>query len=301
MKEFMKEIKKIDLHAHVAPNMDLPAPVEWIREDTLLETYDALGIERGVLLPIVSPEGSWFTMPNEHVRAVVERHPDRYSWFCNVDPRGAENTVTSDLSSILMFYKERGAKGLGELTSNLYFDDPKMDNLFSHCEECEMPVLFHISPAPNAYYGAVDEIGLPRLEKMLKKHKNLKFIGHSQPFWAEISGDLNEDIRNTYPKGKVTEGRLAKLMREYPNLHCDLSAGSGANAMRRDPEYAARFLNEFADRIFYGCDICKSRHSFPFEFSDFLEQMRMDGAISEENYVKIVRGNALKLLGLDDQ
>ena len=133
---------------------------------------------------------------------------------------------------------------------------------------------------------------------MLKKHPKLKFIGHSQPFWAELSADITEEFRNRYPKGKVTEGRIAELLRKYDNLYCDLSAGSGANSMMRDPEYAEKFLNEFADRIFFGCDICDAKAAFPFKFSDFLEQMRADGRLKEENYRKICRENAERVLGL---
>ena len=89
-------------------------------------------------------------------------------------------------------------------------------------------------------------------------------------------------------------------MRKYENLYCDLSATSGSNAMMRDPEYAASFIEEFADRILYGCDICQIFNTFQFDFDEFLTQMRADGMISEENYYKIVRGNAIKLLKLDE-
>ena len=102
-------------------------------------------------------------------------------------------------------------------------------------------------------YGIIDELGLPRLEKMLKKHPKLKIFGHSQCFWSEI-GENSEELRNTYPEGKVKNGRLPELLRKYENLYCDLSAGSGANALMRDREHAARFIEEFSDRLLYGCD-----------------------------------------------
>ena len=70
------------------------------------------------------------------------------------------------------------------------------------------------------------------------------------------------------------------------------------NAMTRDPEFAARFLAEFSDRVFYGCDICAAFNTHPFKLDAFLTQLRSEGALSEENYRKIVRGNAERLLGL---
>lgn len=295
----MKEtIKKIDIHAHVANHYRSTPSLIKIDDNELIEMYDKLGIERGVLLPIVSPEGMESPMTNEEIIKSVERHGDRFSWFCNVDPRACSNSPTSKLGKLLEHYKALGAKGVGEITANIYFDDPKTDNLLSCCEELDMPVLFHINPSFVGSYGVVDGLGLPRLEKMLKKHRELTFIGHSAAFWSEISADNTDEIRNGYPKGKVTEGRLATLLRENENLTCDLSAGSGANAMMRDREYAAKFLAEFGDRVMYGCDIGSQANTHPFTFSDFLESMRESGELSEENYRKICRENAERFLEL---
>ena len=161
-----------------------------------------------------------------------------------------------------------------------------------------MPVTIHIAPQFGGGYGIIDEVGLPRIDKMLKKHPKLKLLGHSQPFWAEISGEVTEETRGGYPKGKVREGRLSQLLREHENLYCDLSAGSGMNALRRDPEFAAKFIEEFADRLLYGCDVCATINTHQFEFDAFLTEMRESGMISEENYRKIVRNNAIDLLKL---
>jgi predicted TIM-barrel fold metal-dependent hydrolase len=113
-----------------------------------------------------------------------------------------------------------------------------------------------------------------------------------------MSDDVTEALRNDYPKGKVKEGRLPKLMREYGNLYCDISAGSGANALMRDKEYAARFLEEFADRVLYGCDFCAVTNAHQFKLDKFLDGMVEDGYLTLENYKKIVRENAIKLLKL---
>ena len=300
----MKPIKKIDIHAHTRPFKEI-APVHargesFIHADELIEMYDKLNIEKGVLLPIVSPEYHVFPMTSSDCAYTAHKHPDRFLWFCNIDPRACGNRPDANLTPTLEYYKSLGAKGVGEITSQLYFDDPFMDNLFYHCAACDMPVIIHISPKMGYCYGIVDDIGLPRLEKMLAKHKNLKVLGHSQTFWAEMGNDVTEENRKGYPKGKVTEGRIAELMRKYDNLYCDLSAGSGANALMRDEEYAVKFIAEFADRILYGCDICQVFNTFQYDFDEFLTRLRAEGKISEENYYKIVRGNAIKLLKLEE-
>ena len=297
----MEQIKKIDIHAHVtafpqfAPTF-ADSPYRMVSPEELLDFYDRLGIEKGVLLPGISPECRVDFRTNEAIKWVTEQYPDRFTWFCSIDPRACENSADSNLAYLIEHYKKLGAKGVGELTANLYADDPKMDNLFGQCAAMKMPVTIHIAPR-FGYYGIVDDLGLPRLERMLKKHPDLVILGHSQPFWSEI-GICDAEVRNRYPKGRVEEGRLPWLLREYGNLYCDLSANSGANALMRDREYAASFIEEFADRIYYGCDICMTCNTHPFSFGEFLEDMRQTGEISEENYRKIVRENAIKLLGL---
>lgn len=295
----MEKVRKIDMHAHIIMYPEL-TPFTFPSCEDLIAMYDSLDIEKGLLLPIVSPEGNYVTLSNEEAILAARKYPDRFVWFCNVDPRSMGNRADANLTELLEHYKKLGAKGLGELTSNLYFDDPKMDNLFTHCEACDMPVLFHISPALNAFYGAVDELGLPRLEKMLKKHPNLKFIGHSQAFWSEISADNTVESRHGYPQGPVKPGKITELMRKYDNLYCDLSAGSGANAMTRDVEHAISFLTEFQDRIFYGCDICAVTNKHPYTFREFLDGLCEDGRISETVYRKICRENAVKILKLEE-
>jgi len=298
----MEQIKKIDIHAHSTAfaqyfpkfksnRCTMPSP------ELMIDFYDKLNVEKGVLLPIVSPEAQLAVMSNENCKYIVDTHPDRFLWFCNVDPRAYTNSKDSDLGYLLEHYMSLGAKGVGEMTSNVYADDPMLDNLFGFCAELGLPVTIHIAPEPTGYYGIIDEVGLPRLEKMLKKHPKLKIFGHSQCFWSEI-GENSDELRNTYPVGKVKGGRLPELLRKYENLYCDLSAGSGSNALMRDREHAARFVEEFSDRILYGCDICAAVNTFPFDFDAFLTSMRESGEMSEENYRKIVRENAVRLLNL---
>lgn len=301
----MERIRKIDIHAHATPFLEY-APIMRVRTpmvsaEQVIAFYDELDIEKGVLLPLTSPECHFEMVTSSDCKFMADRYPDRFLWFCGVDPRAAGNLPDADLSVLLSHYKALGAKGMGELTAQLYADDPMMDNLFGHCAACDMPVTIHIGPQFGGCYGIVDELGLPRLEAMLKKHPTLKILGHSQPFWAEIGQNVTLENRNRRPKGKIEEGRLIELMRKYDNLYCDCSAGSGANALMRDPDYTEQFVAEFSDRILYGCDICQPFNDHQYEFDAFLTEMRKNGRISEEHYYKIVRGNAIKLLHLEDK
>lgn len=301
----MNEIKKIDIHAHARPFKEM-APIygcdhPFIFADEVLAFYDKLNVEKGVLLPLVSPEYHVTPITSGECYYSVQRHPDRFFWFCGIDPRALGNDPKADLTPLLEYYKSLGAKGVGELTAQFYVDDPFIDNLFYHCAMCDMPVTIHLAHKFGGGYGMVDELGLPRLERMLKKHKKLKILGHSQVFWSEMGNNVNEENRMMYVEGPVKEGRIAELMREYENLYCDFSAGSGANAMMRDPDHAARFIEEFSDRILYGCDICQTFNTHPYNFDSFLDRMLQNGMVSKENYYKFVRGNALELLKENDE
>lgn len=300
----MKKIKKIDIHVHTtAFSQYYPRGIQRIvSPEELIDFYDKLNIEKGVLLPLTSSEGLVTPLSSENCKYIVDKYPDRFHWFCNIDPRSRNNTSESDLSSLIKEYKKMGAKGVGEITAMLYADDPKMENLFCSCAENDMPVIIHIAPDFNSNYGIVDELGLPRIMKILKKYPQLKIIGHSMPFWSEIDRYNNNEIRNGYPTGKVTQGRLCEMLRECPNLYCDLSAGSGANAMLRDKDYALQFIEEFSDRIMYGTDLItypvNIEDSPLFKLSSFFDTSLDQGLLSEENYLKIVRENAIRILKL---
>ena len=294
-----RTIKKIDMHVHASLFSDI-TPVPYLSADELLRMYDENNIEVGILMSSADAFAMSTVSPSEQNKVLSDNSKGRLKWFCNVSPFALTYSSNADLSPLINHYKALGAVGVGEVSANIYADDPFMDNLFYHCEKADMPVTLHFATKIGGTYGIVDDCGLPRIEKMLKKHKELKFIGHSQVFWSEISCQCSEDDRSGYPTGKVKEGRIAKLMREYGNLYCDLSAGSGANAMMRDREYAAGFLNEFADRIFYGTDLCRRGQKFPADFSAFLEGLVDDGLLSVEKYIKIVRNNAAKLLGIEE-
>ena len=148
------------------------------------------------------------------------------------------------------------------------------------------------------HYGIQDSLGLPRLERMLKKHPKLKILGHSMMFWSGISGDVTRENMNGYPSGKVTPGGpLVRLMREYEFLYGDMSAGSGGNAIMRDTEFGCKFIEEFQDKLFFGTDICSPKNDMRLSF--WLDDVAEKGLISETAYRKVCRLNALKLLGLE--
>ena len=291
----------IDIHVHTCKPRHsrlkrmngsyYPSPQE------LVEMMDNAGIDMAVVLTGVSPECRYTVVTPEEALEICAMYPDRLIPFCNMDPRFLTNNTNANFRPLLETYKEMGCKGVGEYMPNLYFDDPLNMNVFRQVEEAGMPLTFHIAPQIGGYYGCVDEVGLPRLEKVLKAFPNLTFLAHSQPFWAEISTNvIQNDERVAYPKGKVTPGRVVDLMRKYPNLHGDLSAGSGFNAISRDPEFGYDFMEEFQDRLYWGTDIANVPQELPIVA--YFQKLKSEKLISQEAYEKITWRNANRLLNL---
>jgi len=289
----------IDIHVHCSPKptVSRKTGVPYPSPRQLIEMMDQHGIDKAVLMAGISPECRSRFVPPEDVLDVCAMYPDRLIPFFNLDPRMERNSPESDFSHYFEYYKGAGCKGIGEFIPNLPFDDPLVENVFRQCEANDTPLTFHVAPKQGGCYGLIDDLGLPRLEKALKKFPNLIFLGHSQPFWAEISGDLTKENRNSYPKGPVKPGgRVPELFAKYPNLYGDLSAGSGFNAISRDPEFGYKFLEDFQDRLLFGTDIAGPGQELPLPA--YLRDAVEKGHISREAFEKIIWKNANRILKL---
>ncbi|MBN2309936.1 MAG: amidohydrolase family protein [Candidatus Hydrogenedentes bacterium] len=291
----------IDIHVHCAkkrhPKLTRPNGSHYPDPETLIRMMDEAGIDMAVVQTTSSVERRYITLSPEEVLEICGEYPDRLIPFCNMDPRFLTNDETADFTPLLEAYKELGCKGVGECIPNLPFDDPLCMNFFKHVERAGLPLTFHVAPKAGGYYGFIDEVGLPRLEKVLKAFPNLMFLAHSQPFWAEIGTNVVQDgERVPYPKGPVTPGRVVELMRTYPNLLGDLSAGSGFGAISRDPEFGYGFMEEFQDRLFWGTDIANVPQDLPIV--DYFRELKANKRISDEAYEKITWRNANRLLNL---
>ncbi|MCM8820507.1 MAG: amidohydrolase family protein [Candidatus Omnitrophica bacterium] len=283
----------IDIHTHIITTWG----EEPFTEEHLIKRMEELGIDKFVILPIIGPEGSYLYFGPEDVIKVYKRYPDRVIPFCNIDPRSGSNSPDTDFSFLIDRYKKAGCRGVGEITANMYIDDPKCINLFRQCGKAGLPVLFHLYNKIGGSYGLVDDIYLPRLEKVLKKCPETIFIGHAMSFWSEISADVSENTRGKYPKGPVkAPGRLQKLLKKYPNLYGDLSAGSGFNAITRDVTYGYKFLREFHKKLLFGTDICHIGQEA--SIVDYFRQIKQQGILTDEEYDNITYKNAERILKL---
>ena len=290
----------IDIHSHAYRRH--PGPLhngkQWFSTPKqLIERHDEIGIEKSVLLPLVSPE-VYLPQSNEDILDMVHEFKNRFIPFCNIDPRAMTNSVDAPLGDLLRYYQDQGCKGIGEVMPNMPFLHPMIQNLFKHVQEVGFPLTFDLSDRIGGDYGLYDDVGLPQLEHCLRKFPKLKILGHGKAFWAEI-GELEKPAdRAGYPNYPVREeGVVPKLFRQYPNLYGDLSAGSGYNALHRDPDFAVQFINEFQDRLLFGTDICAPDQLAPL--ADFLKDLNKANKLNKDVFNKVARENAIHLLELD--
>lgn len=290
----------IDIHEHIIPRKGFINPHSGHTFTTAAEMVaimDKLGIDQSVALPLVSPESGPLVQTVEETFEACDQFPGRFIKFCNIDPR-LGNSLQADFVPLLKYYQGLGAVGLGEITANLWWHDPRVQRLLAGCETVGFPVIFHVAGRDYNVYGLISQPGMPEIERALQTFPKLNLLGHSMGFWAEVAPHPTTTEREGYPKGKVGPGgRVPELMRKHRNLWGDLSAGSGCNALTRDPDWGYQFVEEFQDQLLMGLDCCyPSNDKGPL--LTFLREGLAKGRMSQAAFDKIMGGNAVRLLRL---
>ncbi|MBM4045543.1 MAG: hypothetical protein FJ279_10545 [Planctomycetes bacterium] len=288
----------IDFHTHLG-RQGLRRTATFSPAELVLK-MDKWHIDKAVVLPLHDSPSGWYFGTTETVLADCSQFPTRLIPFAQIDPRFGDNSPKCNFRELLAEYKERGCLGVGEMTANMHFDNPLVINLMQQVGEAELPVVFHAAHVIGGTYGLVDDLGLPRLERLLKEAPNTVFAAHGPAWWSEISADANDKTRGGYPKGPVTPGRVQELLANYPNLYGEMSAGSGFNGINRDPEYGLKFLEEFQDKLLFGTDtLSRNMEEKSVPIVGFMERVLAEGKLSAEAHAKITHKNAARLLKLE--
>jgi hypothetical protein len=298
----------IDMHVHIGDfRLSADEPREPLTWENLIARLDDEGIAMAAFLPVYNaspegaPEGMCLLDERMSVRDQVldaGRYPGRIIPFGNMDPRWLHNSPASDFRPLLDWFVEHGCKGIGEVTANVPFDDPRVISMFRQVGERWLVVTIESAGFLPGCYGLQDDPGSPRLEKLLQDASQTTIIGHGPGFWAEISAEVTPEDKRGYPQGPIRqEGAVPRLLRRYPNLYADLSARSGWNALTRDPAYGLSFLDEFQDKLFFATDTCFADAAGRMPQLPYLQKLLAEGQLTPMAYDKITGGNARRLLG----
>jgi uncharacterized protein len=222
---------------------------------------DGAGVSMAALLTPASgqmaggpPEPSDAPKALEIANQTIARYLGRFFLFTSTDD------TKPDAADILRKTAAAGTRGFGELSAfNMAIDGPEMGRIYDLAAEMQVPVLMHFQdiPSPDGSHAFQTPRGFTRpqfyrLENALKMHSKTIFIGHGPSFWGNLGP---EGASVNYPSGPVKPGGLTqKLLDKYPNLHGGLDAGSGINALHRDPEFSKGFLVKHQDKLMFGSD-----------------------------------------------
>lgn len=223
----------IDIHQHTN--------YSYRTDEQLLAHQRAMGIAKTILLPA----GALYHLEanatgNQACYDFALNHAGEYVFFANevAGLPGARKEISKWL--------KRGGLGIGEQKFQVDCDSPAIEEIAQIAQDFGVPVLLHFQH--NKYNKHIE-----RFHKILEKFPRVKFIGHAQTWWANI--DKNCDQKSMYPTGKIAPGGITdRLLSDYPNMYGDLSAGSGLNALNRDPDFTRDFLTRHQDKLLYGSD-----------------------------------------------
>jgi predicted TIM-barrel fold metal-dependent hydrolase len=276
-----------DFHTHIG---QVANHTRLLTAEELLRWMDANDVAQAAVLPLASPEASSYLITSEFVLAQTKPYRDRLIPFCCIDPRTDYSGGPRGLRDLLARYVDAGAKGFGEHKTGVAIDDPRNLKLYAACDDLKLPVLIHMDNARN-----MDRPGLPGLAKVLETFPHVNFLGHAFAWWSSLSGGVTQADLGASPRPTPVApgGAIDALMDKYPNLYGDLSASSGAAAIRRDLKFGRDFLQRRADRLVFGTD-----YHFPGQVIPQFE-LYQELDLPEDTARKIFRDNARRLLGID--
>lgn len=227
-----------------------------------------------------------YPIPFSRCLAYKQAAPEKFELCYAPDPWLPESIDHLDAAVEI-----HGVRVYGELKLRMMYDDLDALRLFGHCGIRSLPVLVHLDyefdtgrkyPRTNYWYGG----GIEPFERAVRSCAGTSFIGHAPGFWGHISGDGRAMIE-AYPVGMVLPGgKVPQMLKDYPNLYADLSAGSALTALSRDLVFIKEFILEFQDRLLYGRDCFDNR------MRDFINSL----GLPLEVLHKIFSGNALRFV-----
>jgi predicted TIM-barrel fold metal-dependent hydrolase len=217
------------------------APAEPVIDIQLIRHQQIMGVTKSVLLPA----GRFYGLDakcggNDSVVALAKAHRDKFVVFAN------EVADIDEAPAEIRRFLKRGAIGIGEQKFRVQSDGKYFERIAKLAEEFAVPVLMH-------FQHGVYNLGIENFHKTLEKFPKVNFIGHAQTWWGNV--DAKHEQKTLYPTGKVTPGGITdRLLRDYPNMFGDHSAGSGLGFLTRDAEHAAAFIERHQDKLMFGSD-----------------------------------------------
>jgi predicted TIM-barrel fold metal-dependent hydrolase len=158
------------------------------------------GIDRSVVFGFPWKNIETAKKNNDYIIESVNRHPDRLTGFCCVDPsnkdasKEVERCLESGLSGVgeLAFY----SLGIGQKTLE------KLAPIMEICREKDMAVLIHTNEPVGHVYPGKAPIRLSQIYKLVKRFNENKIVlghwGGGIFFFNLLKREVKESLRNVY-------------------------------------------------------------------------------------------------------
>ena len=266
-------------------NIDKTWILSWEVPSTDYEPYYALACSGAIF----SGQTGTDIVPFSRCLDYKQKAPDRFILGYAPDPRRLDA-----ISSLKLAIDTFGVQVCGEFKVRILYDNPDCIDYFRFCGEAGLPVTLHFDcpkaslsgcdyPRKSWWYGG----SIDNLERVLKACPNTKFLGHAPGFWGFISNDdLAYTRANLGGVPLIPGGKVEQLLDKYPNLYCDMSAGSGYEALSRDLDYTYKLINKHPDRFLYARDNFHNKHQ------ELIESLNLPKDVKELVY----HGNAERLV-----
>jgi len=189
-----------------------------------------------------------------------------------------------------------GVRGVGEWKFRVPIDDPDCVEVFRFAGENGMPVTLHMDvpwlpdgqngfKKADFWYAGTSE----NLVRAMEAAPDTVFLGHGPGFWRYIAADEKSAPEMRPPAPMKDKGLLWDLMERYDNLYADMSAGSGYNALTRQPDGGEEFLTTFSSKVLFARDY----------FDDNHRQHLQSLSLPDDVRNAVMGGNALRLVPIE--
>ena len=242
----MTQMQVIDAHAHLGEfggwaNVRISA-------DELVADMDEFNIERTVV----------FMLPNDIVRAAVQKYPDRLIGYVWVNPYDGDKAI-AEIKVAINDWGFQGIK-LHPLIHAFIPSDEMVLPIMEQAREFKIPVLFHTGHPPFSLPWQIGEVA----ELFPDVPIIMGHMGHGHGCY--IQGTIN-------------------TAKKYANLYLETSG------MPMHTKIKEAYEQVGSDRVLYGSDVPFHHHSVE------MQRVRVSG-LDDSALENIFYNNAVKLFGL---
>ena len=253
----------IDVHNHVNDPGGIHG--EEVPAAEVVKAMDQANVKKIVILT-----GMWGEKLQGVLDKMVKPYPDRFMVFAQMDWSKIDDPdFAKEMVAQLDDAVRRGARGLKVLKDwglgvkdkggkFVAIDDPRMDPVWEECGRLKIPVAIH-STDPEAFFTPTDR----RNERYEELMHNPSWSFYGSEFPSKLT--LLEQRNHVFAKHPNTTfialhvanwpenlDTVSDWLKKYPNIYVEFGARQAE--LGRQPRRAAKFFDEFQDRILFGSD-----------------------------------------------